>query len=44
MQEIIEEYGEILLAIIGAVGVLSITLTLWWGDVAEGIVYIASGL
>lgn len=44
MKEIIEEYGEILLAIVGAISVLGITITLLWEKFAQSIVLYASGL
>lgn len=44
MREIIEEYGEIILAIVGATGVLGITIALMWGRFAQGVVLFAGGL
>ncbi len=42
MKDIMEEYGEVLLAVIGAIGVLGATMTLLWGNFSQQIAqYIA---
>lgn len=44
MKEIMEEYGEVLLAIVGAMGVLGITVTLLWDKFAQTVVLFAGTL
>lgn len=41
MKFIFEEYGEVLLAIAGSVGVLSAGMVLFWTELASGVLYFA---
>lgn len=44
MKTILEEYGEIVLAIVGAVGVMGMCVMMLWGEVAQSVTLFAESL
>ncbi len=44
MKELIEEYGEVLLAMVGATGVLGTTLLLLWGQYSQQVAQYIVGI